>query len=468
MKRMVAPVRWSAMNRIEHPPLMMKQLFQGVCGGLRWLEAQNMAEYIAKKAMEDGFPSTKEDCRALGAVMPKKKHKRRPTRLHSSPPPPRPSPQNDALVSTEHALVSSSGQLALSRRERRLVTYDVLDCTFGGGYHTGAVLENGHPYTRVIALDCDVDARHVTSDILDEFGGSRFRFFTNRMSEIHAMFGERAFDAVMIDPGPSMTQLEDPERGFILDNEHNHTFDMRYSRRSGVSTLEYLNTVPQHALAQSLASYQILTPQQSMKLARAIRVHRPITGSMQLLEVVEGAGNELPEEGWLIQESRRKTPMSWKFLASLRCVINHEYTELAEAVQQAFLVLKEDGRLVVFTRLGWEEQLVSKLIRDHPHVLLSYKEDVDFKDVESYGHTRHTKMWVATRIKQSAFVLKNTDTLTADTVRESSVRWLNGLFAGQTHGFPAHNFTFEGKDTKEWRIERRNKQPPPLDHDEKP
>lgn len=461
MSRIVYPKRWSQMNRVEHPPLMMKQLFQGACGGLRWLETKNMAEYMAKRAIEEGYAATKAERKALSVTAPAaaaaaSRRPRRPMKLMK---PMRPAAPN-ALA------LSSPGALLPAPKKRRLVSFDVLDCTFGGGYHTGAILENGRPYTRVVALDCDPDARRSAREIAKEFGADRFRFYCNRMSEIVSMFGERSFDAVMIDPGPSYTQLENPERGFLLDEESNHQFDMRYSCSSGASALEYLNTVPQHTLSAALAAYELLTPQQSMKMARTIRIRRPFTGSIALLEAVEMAGDELPKEGWLAQDSRRRAPMSWKFLCSLRGIVNNERQELEKALQQAFLMLRDDGRLVVCTRLKWEEELLQKALDEHPHGLLAYTERIDVEQVADHGHSRHTKLWVATKVKKSSFVLKNATELTEDKVRESAVRWMGGTFAGQTHGFPAHNFTFENVDPKERRTKRRNAGPLPFDHDE--
>lgn len=466
------PKRWSQMNRVEHPPLMMKQLFQGVCGGVRWLETKNLAEYIAKRAVEDGYPSTKAQRKALSAKTPlaiaSNASPKAASRVRSRKPP-KPTvaaASSPGLVLANSLALSSSGAVVPRAKQRRLVSFDVLDCTFGGGYHTGAVLENGRPYTRVVALDTDPDARENAKEIAREFGSDRFRFYCNRMSEIRAMFGERAFDAIMIDPGPSFTQLEDPERGFLLDSEHSHQCDMRYSCTSGVSALEYLNTVPQHTLASALSAYGLLTPQQSMKMARAIRVGRPFQGSLKLIDAVEEAGNELPEEGWLGQSSQRRFPMSWKFFTSLRGIVNNEKQELQESLRQAFLVLRDGGRLVVFTRLRWEEDLVKDAIAAHPHALLTYTESIEFDQVAEHGHSRHTKMWVSTRVKESAFVLKNAAELTAEKVRESAVRWMGGMFAGQTHGFPAHNFTFEHMEAKEWRTKQRNEAPLPFDHDD--
>ncbi|ORC89159.1 putative S-adenosyl-methyltransferase mraW-like protein [Trypanosoma theileri] len=460
MKRIIAPRRWSEMNRVEHPPLMMKQLFQGVCGGLRWLDTKSLAEHLASRAIEEGYPSTRTMRQALKvkkAPLQKRRLIQREMIKESTKTPALP------LTASNDALTVTGGLSVHVHKQKRLISYDVLDCTLGGGNHTGAILENGGPYTRVVALDCDRDAMHVARELASEFGGDRFRFFCSKMSEARSMFGERCFDAVMIDAGPSNTQLENPERGFLLDDEGAHHLDMRYGLQMGVAALAYLNTVPQHTLSSALSAYGILTPEQSMKMAREIRRRRPFTSSREVLASVETAGDMLPEDGWWTQSSRRKAPMSWKFLTSLRCIVNNEMYELRQTLENVLPMLRDDGRLVVFSRLAWEEELIRKIINDHPHALLCYLEDISFDEVGDYGFTRHTKMWVATRTAKSSYILKNSTTLTEEKVKESSLRWLSGMYAGQTYGFPANNFTFENMESKERHIRKRNNKPPPLD-----
>lgn len=459
MKRIVAPRRWSQLNRVEHPPLMMKQLFQGVCGGLRWLEAKELAQHVATRAIEEGYPSTRGMRQALQAKKAPLRQRRKMRQEMA-----RDALRSLPLTSSQDALTVTGGLSLQLTKPKRIVLYDVLDCTFGGGYHAGAVLENGGPYTRVVALDCDHDVVHTARELVDEFGGDRFRFFCAKMSEAKSMFGEKSFDAVMIDTGPSDTQLENPERGFLLEEESGHYLDMRYGPQMGLGALAYLNTVPQHALAGSLGLYGLLTPGQSMKMAREVRRRRPFASSREVLACVEAAGDMLPEEGWRTQSSRRKTPMSWKFLTSLRCLVNNEMYELRQALENALLLLRNDGRLVVFSRLQWEEQLIQSVVDNHPYALLCYTEDVSAEEVCEYGFTRHTKMWVVTRVAKSSYVLKNTTSLTEEKVRESSVRWLSGMYAGQTYGFPANNFTFENMEPTERRIMERNKRPPPPDY----
>ncbi|RNF17376.1 putative S-adenosyl-methyltransferase mraW-like protein [Trypanosoma conorhini] len=458
MKRIVAPRRWSHANRVEHPPLMMKQLFQGVCGGLRWLEVKELAEHVATRAIEDGYPSTSGMRQALQArLAPRKRRRQAREELRSAA-------AALPLTSSQDALTVTGGLSLRVTKPKRAVLYDVLDCTLGGGFHAGAVLENGGPYTRVVALDCDHDAMQTAAELADEFGADRFKFFCCKMSEAKSLFGERSFDAVMIDAGPSETQLEDPERGFLLDDEGAHHLDMRYGPQTGLGALAYLNTAPQHALAAALRAYGLLTPEQAMKLAREVRRRRPFASSQEVLRCAEQAGDVLPEEGWRTQSSRRKTPMSWKFLTTLRCIVNNEMCELREALENALQLLRDDGRLVAFSRLEWEERLIRSTVESHPHALLCYTEDVPAEEVCDHGFTRHTKMWVAARTAKSSYALKNAASLTEAQVEASSLRWLGGMYAGQTYGFPANNFTFEGEEPRERRTRERNSRPPPLDY----
>lgn len=479
MRRLVSPLTWSTLNAVEHPPLMMKQLVQGVCGGLRWLEAKELAEFIIKKATNEGYygKGNKKRGSALSrkksastGVLPgdgfgnrgnlsKKLSKRTGDGEQS----------NSTALDHFRGVATLPVDALIPIKRERLVQYDVLDCTLGGGYHSGAVLENGAPYTRVVALDCDPDMAKTAKDLAREFGSQRIRFFNSKMSHIKSMFGEKSFDAVMIDSGPSNEQLEDPTRGFLLQEENDHRLDMRYGPDTGLDALHYLNTVPQKTLASSLAEYKLLTPEQSMKFSRIIRKHRPFRGSIDFFDRIEFVETDTPLDSWASQSSRRKAPMPWEFLTSLRCLINDEKRELREGVEQALLVLRDNGRLVVFTRLAWEEELVQGIIQGHPHGILVYSEEVGRDDVGKYGHSRHTKMWVAQKVKGSAFVTKNSIAkVREEEVKESQLRWMTGLYAGQTHGFPANHITFENLEPEERATLKRNAQPPPFDYDEDP
>lgn len=432
---------------------MMKQLFQGVCGGLRWLEVKEMAGYIAERAAQEGCKFRKGKKTIIRREKSSSKFTKNAIKINSS------------VKALDHFRCVSPVKEE-PQSTKRLVTYDVLDCTLGGGYHTGAVLENGSPYTRVVALDCDPEAAEIAKNLCDEFGTNRIRFFSSKMSESLSMFGEKSFDAVIIDPGPSLPQLENPARGFLLNGESDHSLDMRYGPQFGTPALSFLNSVPQRNLSLSLGEYGLLTPEQAEKFARLIRTHRPFNGAMDLLSSIDGIDGDEALDSWINQASIRKRSMPWEFITSLRCIVNDEKAELTAALHHSLLLLRNNGRLVVFSYLPWEEELIKKTIHEHPHCVLCYCEEIDLENIKEYGHSRHIKMWVGSRVKGSSFLIKNSsESFADDAIAQSQLTWMTGLFAGQTHGFPANNFTFENLEPKERSTLRKNALSPPFDDD---
>lgn len=471
MKRLV---HWADAHSIEHAPLMMKFLVQAVCGGRRWDEAKQLGEHIAARAVADGMVEVGNRSRhALGLSSASQASPKMHLRKCATPARKRLTAKQmktmgeDAMAAASSNAIAVQQQptaLAMPERPKRIVVYDVLDCTLGGGLHTGAVLFNGKPYTRVVALDCDYAVLPIAKELEQEFGPHRFRYYGNKMSEAQSMFGEDSFDAVMIDPGPTDTQLEDPRRGFQLDSEHDGPLDMRYGPQMRQGALDYLNCCSQSELSDALSRYGLLTVEQSAKVARSIGARRPFRSSRDVIAAVSFAGEGIPDEGWRCQASRRKLPMSMKFFFSVRGIVNSEYHELREGLAAALLVLRDGGRLTVTTRLQWEECVVADFVKNHPFALLLYCEEVPMDEVTESGHIRHTKLWAIGKTKKSAFVTKNIN-ITSEEVEQSASEWVLGAVGGQRKGFPAQNFAFKGLDRAEKRAKKNMSKGVPFDHD---
>src|SRR5687767_15254379 len=125
----------------------------------------------------------------------------------------------------------------------------VVDATFGGGGHTGRILERLGPDGKVVGIDRDPEAVDRASGLLRD---RRFDFIGGAYDEVlWEMVGRGAqADAILFDLGLSSFQIDEPERGFSYVREG--PLDMRMDPRSGVSAADFLNTVEVGELARIL------------------------------------------------------------------------------------------------------------------------------------------------------------------------------------------------------------------------
>ena len=101
-----------------------------------------------------------------------------------------------------------------------------VDCTFGGGGHAKAILNNLGKGGRLVAFDQDEDAkRNVPDDARILFVSHNFRYL-KRFLQLNGI-GE--VDGVLADLGVSSHQFDEAERGFSTRFEG--AFDMRMDRR---------------------------------------------------------------------------------------------------------------------------------------------------------------------------------------------------------------------------------------------
>ena len=162
-----------------------------------------------------------------------------------------------------------------------------VDCTFGRGGHSRAMLAEMGPDARLVALDRDPDA------IREAQAWARR---DARVDPVHAPFSQvdralasrglvGAVDAIVFDLGVSSPQLDTPERGFSF--RHDGPLDMRMDPSAGPSAAQWLATVDEDELARVLRTFG--EERLARRIARAIvrrRSERAIAGTRDLAELV--------------------------------------------------------------------------------------------------------------------------------------------------------------------------------------
>lgn len=233
-----------------------------------------------------------------------------------------------------------------------------VDCTFGGGGHSRAILEHQPPVGCLLAIDADTEAEvraHEFASTLDDL--ARFRFSRGNfefLGDIISTAGVDAADGLLFDLGLSSFQLDSPERGFAF--RFDGPLDMRFDQDESVHTVaELIAELSVDDLAVILRKFG--EEPQARRIAKAIDSVRKIgsiTTTTQLADIVVSVTG--PQRG-------RPTHPATKTFQALRIAANRELTALIDALEQSSHMLKPGGRLVVLSFHSLEDRIVKRFIR---------------------------------------------------------------------------------------------------------
>jgi 16S rRNA (cytosine1402-N4)-methyltransferase len=222
-----------------------------------------------------------------------------------------------------------------------------VDCTFGGGGHSKAILERLSSIGKLIAFDQDEDAaQNLPDDKRLIFIPQNFRHL-QRFLRLHNLM---AVDGIMADLGVSSHQFDEAERGF--STRFNAELDMRMDQRQGLTAFEVVNTYTEQRLHKIFEQYGEVT--NAKTLARKIADVR----NSASLKTIDGFKNAIRE----IVKGNPKKYFAQVFQA-LRIEVNDETGALKEMLQQIPSLLKPGGRVAIITFHSIEDRLVKKFFR---------------------------------------------------------------------------------------------------------
>ncbi len=222
-----------------------------------------------------------------------------------------------------------------------------LDCTFGGGGHTRAILRSAD--CKVIAVDRDAEAVARAEEVKAEFG-ERFEFRSMKFSEIDKL-GLTDVAGVLFDFGVSSFQLDEGERGFSINKPA--AIDMRMNNTEGESALEFINRADEYELGCVLRDYG--EEQSFKKISRAIiaaRNENKIKTTADLAEVVAA-----------VSHAHGHIHPATKTFQALRIKVNDELGEIKTALPKAFDALKSGGVLAAISFHSLEDRIVKQYFK---------------------------------------------------------------------------------------------------------
>jgi 16S rRNA (cytosine1402-N4)-methyltransferase len=222
-----------------------------------------------------------------------------------------------------------------------------VDCTFGGGGHSKAILEQLGPKGKLFAFDQDEDAkRNLPDDERLVFVPHNFRHL-ERFLRLHQI---NAVDGIMADLGVSSHQFDEAGRGFSI--RFDAELDMRMDQRQSLTAFEVVKNYSEVQLHKLFEQYGEVTNAKTLA-KKIVDVRNHVS-----LKTIDAFKNALRE----VVKGNPNKYFAQVFQA-LRIEVNDELGALKEMLQQIPKLLKPGGRVAIITFHSLEDRLVKNFFR---------------------------------------------------------------------------------------------------------
>ena len=225
-----------------------------------------------------------------------------------------------------------------------------LDCTFGGGGYSKALLK--YSKTKVISFDRDTAVKKIAEKLEKKYP-NRFKFYQLKFSQINEIIKEQV-DTVIFDLGLSSIQLNNLSRGFSFKSKEK--LDMRMGL-SSISAQDVINNLSEKQLRLII---KILGEEkEASKIAKNIikyRSENEITKVNQLVDIIEKSKK---------RNFLKKINPSTKTFQALRIFVNKEITELIYGIINATKILKPGGKILVLSFHSIEDKIVKYFFNNY-------------------------------------------------------------------------------------------------------
>ena len=223
-----------------------------------------------------------------------------------------------------------------------------VDCTFGGGGHSRAILDRLDHNGRLYGFDRDKDAReNVPHDERFTFVRGNFKHIGNFLR----YYGITHVDGIIADLGVSSHHFDEAERGFSY--RFDGALDMRMNRNADFTADKLINNYSEDDLADLLYRYgEVRT---ARRIAAAIVRRRqvaPIRTIAELLEVLK----PFCSKG---KENKELAPI----FQAIRIEVNAEMDALKMMLLQSVDLLSKGGRIAVIAYHSIEDRIVKNFLR---------------------------------------------------------------------------------------------------------
>ena len=223
-----------------------------------------------------------------------------------------------------------------------------VDCTFGGGGHSRAILQRLNENGKLVVFDQDAAAaQNLPEDKRVTFIPQNFRYL-QRFLRLHKI---AEVDGILADLGVSSHQFDEADRGFSI--RFDAALDMRMDQRQSLTAADVIKDRTELQLHKMLEQYGEVT--NAKTLAKTIVEQRTLAPIRTINEFKNA-----------VQHVVKGNPQKYfaQVFQALRIEVNDELVALRELLEQAVPMLATGGRLAVITFHSLEDRIVKNFFRN--------------------------------------------------------------------------------------------------------
>lgn len=273
-----------------------------------------------------------------------------------------------------------------------------VDCTFGGGGHTRAILDklresSGLENVRFLGVDRDLVAlERAKVNFEKEVASGLLELRHSRMSELGAWVRENGVYAVLADFGFSSDQIEDAGRGlsFLKDGP----LDMRLDSSQGASCFDLLQDASESELQKWLMEFG--EERYFKRIAGAIVEKRQLGQVPKTTaELVSLVVKALPSHA-----RHGRIHCATRTFQALRMAVNDEMGEVQGFLDGVCHAVQPGGKIAVLSFHSLEDRLVKRCFKEDPgfRPLLKKPMVAPPEEVSANPRARSAKLRIAERL----------------------------------------------------------------------
>ncbi|MDO8668842.1 MAG: 16S rRNA (cytosine(1402)-N(4))-methyltransferase RsmH [Candidatus Buchananbacteria bacterium] len=270
-----------------------------------------------------------------------------------------------------------------------------VDCTFGGGGHSLAILEKVKPSGQVIGIDWDPTVVQNSQNENLILVNDNYR----NLKKIINGLGISKINGILLDLGLSSDQLGSGARGFSFQSEG--FLDLRYDPKSDRPTAaDILRTYSEKELLEIFKNYgeEPLAWQITKKIITQREQGEFIETADMLVQLVS-------DEYRKKYRSRSKHNPATRVFQALRIAVNDEFGNIKNVLPDAVNLLAAGGRLAVISFHSGEDRIVKhffkkEAIKEEPKIKIITKKPIiaSENEIKMNPRSRSAKLRIIEKI----------------------------------------------------------------------